>query len=452
MIADGTTVTVLVETTDGCTDYATADAIVYENPEAELETEGVCDGEDAIFTAEPSGSGEQYTFWIDTDADGEVDAGETILQAKSTDNTYDSNTIADGTTVTVLVETTDGCTDYATAVAIIYTNPILNGGTLCVGETLDIGVGAGTYESNNTSVATVDNTGIVTGVSAGTATITYTDSNGCSDTALITVEDCCSEETAYALGGFNPGTVGFCGKISSSNWGWSNGPLDLNNLPGDLTLYAGAAQCDPTNGIPVGTVDLYLDNGYLVVEFDLYDSSNPYFELDVVHVYAGCTQFPSFAGSPGQYPYPGTSSDGDTAKVKIPISDLISCSGNFYLIAHTEVNVCGGENPETVSVFDTATQSLSFDSETISKPGFDVAPVPFKDQVKVKYDFDYTSDVQIQFYNLNGSLLRTYTDKAVSSGDQTQINIDFALRSNQVYIIRVQTDRESFSKNILSGN
>ncbi|WP_345010353.1 hypothetical protein, partial [Christiangramia aestuarii] len=45
----------------GCFATARATATIYEDPEAELETEGVCDGEDAIFTAEPSGSGEQYT-------------------------------------------------------------------------------------------------------------------------------------------------------------------------------------------------------------------------------------------------------------------------------------------------------------------------------------------------------------------------------------------------------
>ena len=426
--------------------------MIYENPEADLQTDGVCDGEDAIFTATPTGNGEEYTFWLDTNADGIVDGGETVLQAKSTDNTYDSNTIADGTTVTVLVETTDGCTDYATADAVIYTNPILNGGTICVGDSIDIGIGAGTYESSNDAVATVDNTGLVTGINAGSVTITYTDGNNCSDTAIVTVEDCCSEETAYALGGFNPSNVGFCGNINSNNWGWSNGPYDLNNLPGDLTLYAGAGQCDPNNGIPVGTVDLSLENGYLVVKFDLYDSSNPYFELGTVHVYAGCTQFPSFAGSPGQYPYPGTSLDGDTAEVKILISDLLSCSSSFYLIAHTVVDVCEGENPETASIIETTTQSFSVSSKTAETSGFSVSPVPFQDNVNVRYEFDYTSDVQIQFFDLNGSLLRTYTDKAVSSGDQTQINIDFALRSNQVYIIRVQTDRESFSKSILSGN
>ena len=46
-----------------------------------------------------------------------------------------------------------------------------------------------TYESSNTGVATVDNTGLVTGVSEGTATITVTDSvSGVSATLDITVD------------------------------------------------------------------------------------------------------------------------------------------------------------------------------------------------------------------------------------------------------------------------
>ncbi|TRO62866.1 hypothetical protein, partial [Christiangramia sabulilitoris] len=107
----------------GCFAAARANVEIFDDPEAALETDGVCDGEDAIFTAGPSGNGEEYTFWIDDSEDGVIDAGEEILQAKSTDNTYDSNTILDGTTVSVLVETTDGCTDYATADAVIYENP-----------------------------------------------------------------------------------------------------------------------------------------------------------------------------------------------------------------------------------------------------------------------------------------------------------------------------------------
>ncbi|WP_208012735.1 hypothetical protein, partial [Christiangramia sabulilitoris] len=96
-------------------------------------------------------------------------------------------------------------------------------------------------------------------------------------------------------------------------------------------------------------------------------------------------------------------------------------------------------------------QSMELTTKSLEQ-GFSVAPVPFTDQVTVRYEFEYTSDVKIQFFDLNGSLLRTYADKQVTSGDETQINIDFALKANQVYIIRVETDRDAFSKNVMSGN
>ncbi|WP_158308630.1 hypothetical protein [Christiangramia forsetii] len=88
----------------------------------------------------------------------------------------------------------------------------------------------------------------------------------------------------------------------------------------------------------------------------------------------------------------------------------------------------------------------------VEEPSFSVAPVPFTDQLSLRYDFEYTSDVKIQFFDLNGSLLRTYADKQVTRGDETSISIDFALKANQVYIIRVETDRDTFSKTVMSGN
>ncbi len=68
-------------------------------------------------------------------------------------------------------------------------------GTLgvCAGSTTTL-TGSGTaasstpWVSSNTSVATISSTGAVTGVSAGTSIITYTNSNGCSTTATVTVK------------------------------------------------------------------------------------------------------------------------------------------------------------------------------------------------------------------------------------------------------------------------
>ena len=64
--------------------------------------------------------------------------------------------------------------------------------SLCAGATSQL-VGPGVpaalnpWVSSNTAVATISNTGVVTGISAGTATITYTNSSGCPTTTTVTV-------------------------------------------------------------------------------------------------------------------------------------------------------------------------------------------------------------------------------------------------------------------------
>ncbi|MFI5196423.1 MAG: Ig-like domain-containing protein, partial [Chitinophagales bacterium] len=69
--------------------------------------------------------------------------------------------------------------------------PILGGNAVCVNANLPLSdaTAAGTWSSSNTSIATVDpNTGVVTGVSAGSFTTTYTlSATGCYVTRAITV-------------------------------------------------------------------------------------------------------------------------------------------------------------------------------------------------------------------------------------------------------------------------
>ncbi|WP_207388456.1 Ig-like domain-containing protein, partial [Gramella sp. KN1008] len=70
-------------------------------------------------------------------------------------------------------------------ITTVNANPVVANKSVCVGSTVDFGP-SGTYQSDDTSVATINNDGVATGVKAGTATITYTDANGCSGTATIT--------------------------------------------------------------------------------------------------------------------------------------------------------------------------------------------------------------------------------------------------------------------------
>jgi hypothetical protein len=106
-----------------------------------------------------------------------------------------SNATANPITGTITITPTQaGCT--GTPQTYTYTvnpNPTITGNNpLCVGATLQL-TGSGTAAANNAwvsgtpAIGTVSNTGLVTGVNAGNATITYTNSNGCTATQAITI-------------------------------------------------------------------------------------------------------------------------------------------------------------------------------------------------------------------------------------------------------------------------
>ena len=100
--------------------------------------------------------------------------------------------------------------------------------------------------------------------------------------ATIKVNVQCSfDETAYAKG-----DNAECFIPTFSQWGWTN-PIE----PGEYewNLWAGAAQCDTSRGILVGSVKVvYDDDGYVDVTFNV---DSPYF-LEETHVYAGYDMFP----------------------------------------------------------------------------------------------------------------------------------------------------------------
>jgi hypothetical protein len=78
------------------------------------------------------------------------------------------------------------------------------------------------WVSSNLSVATVSSAGVVTGVSTGTTTITYTNSNGCKTTLIITVPPYCYKH-AVTSGNILPTnhgitSLGRAGAKDKDNW------------------------------------------------------------------------------------------------------------------------------------------------------------------------------------------------------------------------------------------
>jgi gliding motility-associated-like protein len=133
----------------------------------------VCAGQQAILTATSTVPGGTFTW-----SPGGT-TGATITVTPNTTTTY---------TATYTVAGCPPVTGTGT-VTINPLQPITGTLSACLGLTsqLSNAVTPGTWSSSNTGVATISASGLVTGVSAGTSTITYNASNGCSTTSQFTV-------------------------------------------------------------------------------------------------------------------------------------------------------------------------------------------------------------------------------------------------------------------------
>ena len=92
-------------------------------------------------------------------------------------------------TATVSYTSSAGCTKTINVI-VSPIQPITGGNTECLGSTLTLAnatPGGGTWSSASTTVATINNSGVLTGVSAGTSVIRFTTAAGCFTTNTITV-------------------------------------------------------------------------------------------------------------------------------------------------------------------------------------------------------------------------------------------------------------------------
>ena len=112
--------------------------------------------------------------------------------------------------------------------------------------TLSHAVAGGTWSSNNTAVATVDAAGLVSGVSAGTAVITYSNL-GCNKTRVVTVNafsasisgsgNLCLGST-YALSAGVTGGTWSSSNVSVASIGATNGVVNAGALGTSIITYA----------------------------------------------------------------------------------------------------------------------------------------------------------------------------------------------------------------------
>ena len=146
-----------------------------------------------------------------------------------------------GGSCTITYTDIDGCT--TTFTITVSVNPVVSGTlAICSTGTTQLsatGVAATTnpWVSSNTSAATVNTTGLVTGVAGGTTTITYTDNNGNKGTATVTV-------TTAPNAGTLAGTTAICSNgattfTSNGDAGaWTSGTVGVATINSATGLIA----------------------------------------------------------------------------------------------------------------------------------------------------------------------------------------------------------------------
>ncbi|PKH68739.1 hypothetical protein CXF59_00170, partial [Flavobacterium sp. ALD4] len=94
------------------------------------------------------------------------------------------------------------------------------------------------------------------------------------------------------------------------------------------------------------------------------------------------------------------------------------------------------------------------DSSSTSKielAGFTASPVPFEDQLTIKYDFDYRSDVKIEVFNVQGNKVLSKADTNSYLGKEVRLNVNVNRGQEQVFVIKLTTNRGSSTKKVMSS-
>ena len=154
--------------------------------------------------------------------------------------------VAAGTTTLTFTDTTTGCSN---SIGVTVTAaPVLGGATgVCVGQNANVTPNTGgTWSSSNSAIASVTNAGVVTGVSAGSVTLTFTNTTtGCSSSGSFTVT------APPTLGGSSVVCVGQTANVTPGTGGtWSSS----NNAIATIT------NAGLVTGVSAGTVTLTFTN------------------------------------------------------------------------------------------------------------------------------------------------------------------------------------------------
>ncbi|MFV5689230.1 T9SS type A sorting domain-containing protein [Flavobacterium sp. ZT3R25] len=131
-------------------------------------------------------------------------------------------------------------------------------------------------------------------------------------------------------------------------------------------------------------------------------------------------------------------------------------SGCISDAANCDNSNCAAPSPAKITNPDTKTTETIVPVETTltaktTNVGFDAYPVPFKDQLTIKYKFDYVSDVKIEVFNAQGISVLSKMDTNSYLNKEIALDLKLNRGKEQVYIVKVTTDRGSSVKKVMSS-
>ncbi|MBF4473703.1 T9SS type A sorting domain-containing protein, partial [Flavobacterium sp. HJJ] len=105
---------------------------------------------------------------------------------------------------------------------------------------------------------------------------------------------------------------------------------------------------------------------------------------------------------------------------------------------------CAAPVESLINTFSTDTAKVSDTSS------FTAAPVPFRDQLTVSYNFDFVTDVKIEVFNTMGVVVASSYDTNGYLNKSVLLNIPYT-GQEEVYIIKLTTNRGSSTQKVISS-
>ncbi|MEP6259932.1 MAG: PKD domain-containing protein [Gillisia sp.] len=467
---DGEKFTVTITDANGCTSSADTTIQVDPEPTATAGNAGpVCYDATSIGLSETGGDAVSWSW----SSDGSATFDDNTLQNPTASN------FVDGEKFTVTITDANGCTSSADTTIQVNSLPTANAGadaTLsCDGSAYQLDGSGSTGEGELTYSWTTLDGNIVSGPATatpsvdqpGTYTLTVTDENGCSDSddVVITGPTNCNHlfptQTTCQMYRDNPAAYVLnevCLTVS--------GGTITNGTPGVFFYYGDIVATATSNNyevvidqiVPAGMSPFSVVNAKNVWVWSMNCTSQK-IRVNLNNTDPGDVRitFNAVAGQTyiisAKYDVKslnGTAAPaGGTANYQFGIP---GASGSYGTIAVTDCKAPPILSSEAEPVKALSSADIPIDDSSLNtvKNGFNVSPVPFRESLSVQYDFDYVSDATIQMFDMQGRLLSTQKEAKAYKGKITDLNVNFRVWPSQVYVIKVITDRDVFTKKIIS--